>query len=82
MKVFFDVAEYYYLPQYEPVISELATRNNQAYLLVDKTKSEYFTGVDIKSMCVDEILYYNSPEHKEQIILIELLIIKAVLCMT
>ena len=68
MKIFFDVAEYYYLPQYEPVICELAKRNFQAYLLVDLNKKEYYKDLNTSKMGVQEILYYQSLEQKEQFI--------------
>jgi len=69
LKVFFDVAEYYYLPQYEPVICELSKRNLQAYLLVHISKKKYFTNVETASLGAQEILYYQSKEAKEQLIL-------------
>ena len=68
MKVFFDVEEYYYLPQYEPVIYELAKRNIQAYLLVHESKSKYFANIDISELGVNEILYYSFSEEKQELI--------------
>ncbi len=63
------MAEYYYLPQYEPVIEELAERNINAYLLVDSSKKAYFSHLDIRSLGVKDMLFYESDSSKEKIIL-------------